>query len=151
LFTAYIDRLHFRDSRQLVANRLFIACSCFAIFGLDSRAVNGRVRSSVSGKWLQRQQSLQQLDSIILKCGQLSSEDRQIDKFEYWHDRLVVLKQLFDDAEPRSLLQWWRDRRRPAQWYNFWFAVALVVGLTLLFGLAQSIEGGIQAYKVYNP
>jgi hypothetical protein len=106
---------------------------------------------TASTKWLQRQQSQLQLDSKILGCGQLSSEDRQIDKFEYWHDRLVVLKQLFDDAEPRSLTQWWRDRRRPAQWYNFWFAVALVVGLTLLFGLVQSIEGGLQAYKQYNP
>jgi hypothetical protein len=106
---------------------------------------------AVSMKWMQRQQSQLQLDSKILECGQLGSEDRQIDKFDYWHDRLVVLKQLFDDAEPRSLIQWWRDRRRPAQWYNFWFAVALVVGLTLLFGLVQSIEGGFQAYKAYNP
>jgi len=36
-----------------------------------------------------------------------------------------------------------RDRCRLAQWYNFWFAGALVVSLTLIFGLVQSIEGGL--------
>jgi hypothetical protein len=71
----------------------------------------------------------------IAKCGQLSSEDHQIGKFEYWYDRVVVLKQPFDDAEPRSLLQWWCNRRRLAQWYHFRFAVMLVVGSTCFLDL----------------
>jgi hypothetical protein len=37
------------------------------------------------------------------------------------------------------------------QWFNFWFAVALLVGLTVFFGLVQSIEGALQVYKAYHP
>ena len=32
--------------------------------------------------------------------------------FEYWHDRLVILKQTFDKAEPRNIKQLWYDRRK---------------------------------------
>ena len=41
------------------------------------------------------------LDPQARECGQLKVEDRDIDKFSYWHDRLVILKQAFDEAEPK--------------------------------------------------
>ncbi|KAF4624242.1 hypothetical protein G7Y89_g13932 [Cudoniella acicularis] len=80
------------------------------------------------------------LDSMARECGQLKVEERQINKFEYWHDRLVILKQVFDEAEPSSMRQWWRDRRRRVQWYTFWVA-AIVLALTIVFGLIQCVEG----------
>ena len=91
------------------------------------------------------------IDDKAIKCQPLSAKDRQSKNFEFWHDRLTILKQAFDDADPKTFRQWWSDRRKPVQWFNFWFAVALIVGLTVLFGLIQSIEGAIQVYKAYYP
>lgn len=60
-----------------------------------------------------------------------------------------MLKQVFDEAHPRTLAQWWHDRRNGVQWYTFWVAV-LVLVLTILFGLIQSIEGGLQVYASFR-
>ncbi|KAF4625860.1 hypothetical protein G7Y89_g12304 [Cudoniella acicularis] len=79
------------------------------------------------------------LDATARECGQLKVEERQIDNFEYWHDRLVILKQVFDEAEPNSVRQWWCDRRKRVQWYTFWVA-AIVLALTIVFGLVQCVE-----------
>lgn len=85
------------------------------------------------------------LDPLARECGQLKVEERQIDQFHYWHDRLVILKQVFDEAEPRNIKQWWRDRRRRVQWYTFWVA-AIVLALTIFFGTVQSVEGAMQVW-----
>lgn len=104
-----------------------------------------------TNKWFEKKSKKKDIDAYANKCGHLGAEDRQIENFHYWRDRLVVLKQVFDEAEPRGLKRWWRDQRRPVQWYNFWLAVALIVGLTLFFGIVQSVEGGIQVWKAYHP
>jgi hypothetical protein len=91
------------------------------------------------------------IDKEAISCPLLAAKDRQTRKFEFWHDRLVMLKQAFDEADPKTVRQWWLDRGKPVQWFNFWFAVALVVGLTVLFGTIQSIEGGLQTWKAYHP
>lgn len=84
-----------------------------------------------------------------MSCGHLKTDDRQIEKFLHWHDRLVVLKQLFDEATPRTLSQWWYDRRNGVQWYTFWVAI-LVLASTLIFGLIQCITGIMQVYAAFN-
>ena len=105
--------------------------------------------------WLQKQQRLTELHNRIDRQaaseGRLKAAERQISKFVFWHDRLVILKQAFDESQPKNLRQWWNDRRNPVQWYNFWFAVALIVGLTVFFGVAATVEGAIQVYKAYHP
>ena len=95
-------------------------------------------------------QSVKCLDGRATRCGQLRADDRQIESFAFWHDRLVVLKQVFDEAEPRTFSRLWYDRRKGVQWYTFWAAI-FVVCLTMLFGLIQSVEGALQVYKAYNP
>jgi hypothetical protein len=95
------------------------------------------------------QEAKYNLDSQARKCGRLSTEDRQIHEFKYWHDRLVILKQTFDEQEPSTLHQWWYDRRGRIQWYTFWVA-ALVLSLTVLFGFMQVIEGALQINKAYH-
>lgn len=80
----------------------------------------------------------------VLKCGTVV---RHIDKYRFWRDRLVQLKEAFDDTRPRTVTQWWNDRRDGVQWWTFW----AVISLTIFFGLVQSIEGAIQVYKAYNP
>ena len=57
----------------------------------------------------------------------------------------MVLKQTFDDSEPHKLSHWWYDDRKKVQWYTFWIA-ALVLVLTIVFGLIQSIAGVVQAW-----
>lgn len=101
-------------------------------------------------KWYTRQSRLFKLDPSAAKGGPLNTQNRQIEKFEYWHDRLVILKEVFDDAEPGTILQWWEDRRKRVQWYTFWVA-ALVLGLTVFFGILQSVEGFLQVWKAYHP
>jgi hypothetical protein len=101
-------------------------------------------------KWYRKQQLRFQLDESAIKCGPLPTDARQVNKFEYWHDRLVILKDAFDEAEPVTVTQWWYDRRRRVQWYTFWVA-ALVLALTVIFGVVQSVEGAMQVYKAYHP
>ncbi|KAH7397960.1 hypothetical protein BKA64DRAFT_53869 [Cadophora sp. MPI-SDFR-AT-0126] len=106
-------------------------------------------------QWFKDQQKMKGLhnrvDREAASGRRLKAAERQISKFSYWHDRLVILKQAFDESQPRTLWQWWNDRRNPVQWYNFWIAVGLIVGLTVFFGIGSLIEGGIQVYKAYHP
>ena len=99
--------------------------------------------------WLGKMQFAEQLDPSILHCGSLAPGARHITAFRYWRDRLTMLKQAFDDAEPKTVGQWWHDRRRGVQWYTFWVAV-LVLVLTVVFGLVQCIEGGLQVYAAFH-
>ncbi|KAF5023618.1 hypothetical protein F66182_4320 [Fusarium sp. NRRL 66182] len=84
-------------------------------------------------------------DLDVLACGPLTMTN--IDDYRYWHDRLVRLKQVFDQARPGNLGQWWNDRREGTQWYALWVAV----GFTVFFGLIQSIQGAMQVYIAYHP
>ncbi|KAK2879506.1 hypothetical protein FQN49_000808 [Arthroderma sp. PD_2] len=90
------------------------------------------------------------IDDRVLRCSWCRAEDRQIQNFRFWHDRLVILKQVYDEARPGTVSQWWHDRRNGVQWYTFWVAV-LVLALTVFFGLVQSVEGALQVYKAYHP
>ncbi|KAF4628029.1 hypothetical protein G7Y89_g10121 [Cudoniella acicularis] len=103
-------------------------------------------------KWFRKQQASQnyKLDPKVIECGRLTADERQIENFMFWRDRLVILKQAFDEATPGNVSQWWWDRRNWVQWYTFWVA-AIVLFLTIFFGLLQCIEGAIQAYKALVP
>lgn len=104
--------------------------------------------------WFRHQTRLREscnltLDPTARECGQLTAAERQINNFKYWHERLLILKQVFDESEPTSVRQWWYDRRNRSQWYTFWVA-ALVLLITILFGLIQTIVGGLQVYLAYR-
>ena len=71
-------------------------------------------------------------------------------KFPYWHERLSIIQRRFDEEEPKGLSQWWHDRRKKVQWYTFWVAILILV-LTVVFGLIQSITGVMQVYAAYYP
>lgn len=102
--------------------------------------------------WLQSrpEHSSHRIDRQLLKCGQLRLDERQQKNFHFWHDRLVILKQAYDESRPATLSQWWLDRRNTVQWYTFWVATVVLI-LTIFFGLVQSIEGALQVYLAYNP
>ncbi|KAI1627112.1 hypothetical protein EDD37DRAFT_691533 [Exophiala viscosa] len=101
-------------------------------------------------RWFNRQPTTLNIDRHLIKCGKLKGNERQIERFTFWHDRLVVLKQTFDESRPTTLSQWWCDRRNGVQWYTFWVAI-LVLLLTVFFGLIQCLEGALQVYKAYHP
>ena len=98
-----------------------------------------------SRTWFQKKQKELGLDAKAGTYGPLNAAKRQIEHFKYWRDRLTVLKQTFDESEPRTISLWWYDDRKKVQWYTFWIA-ALVLLLTILFGLTQSVAGVIQAW-----
>ncbi|KAF2873889.1 hypothetical protein BDV95DRAFT_489290 [Massariosphaeria phaeospora] len=100
-------------------------------------------------KWVRKLPPPFSLDPLLAQCGHLKTDDRQIEKFTFWHDRLVVLKQVFDEATPLTMSQWWYDRRNGVQWCTFWVAI-VVLSLTLFFGLIQSVEGALQVYVSYQ-
>jgi hypothetical protein len=79
-------------------------------------------------------------DMQLLRIKNVDAESRQMENFGYWHDRLEILKEVYDEARPSTLSQWWYDRRNGVQWYTFWVAL-LVFILTAI----QCIEGAIQA------
>ncbi|KAI7782623.1 hypothetical protein LA080_013111 [Diaporthe eres] len=100
-------------------------------------------------KWFLKAAATTQLDGRAIQCGRLRSDRRQIENFKFWRDRLVMLKQVFDEAQPRTISQWWNDRRNGVQWYTFWVAV-LVLVLTIVFGFIQSVEGALQVYASFK-
>ena len=91
-----------------------------------------------------------EIDGRILRCGQLHGAQRDINFFFYWRDRLVMLKQKYDCTHPKTINQWWWDRRNGVQWYTFWVAILILI-LTTFFGLVQSVEGALQVYKAFVP
>lgn len=94
------------------------------------------------GKWYRKIQPRECLDPEALNCKGIMVGNRKIDSFHFWKERLSDLKELFDDSEPQTVSQLWLDPRHRVAWISFW----VVVVLTVLFGLIQSIEGGIQSY-----
>lgn len=70
--------------------------------------------------------------------------------YSYWHERLSIIQKAYDDSEPKTLRQWWNDRRKKVQWYTFWVAI-LILMLTIIFGMIQSVTGIMQVYVAYHP
>ena len=70
--------------------------------------------------------------------------------YTYWYDRLCIIQRAYDESEPKSLSQWWNDRRKKMQWYTFLIAI-LVLILTIVFGMIQSVTGIMQVYAAYHP
>ncbi|KAF2035998.1 hypothetical protein EK21DRAFT_106832 [Setomelanomma holmii] len=101
-------------------------------------------------RWLQSQRKRYTIDHQLASNGQLRLDERQLKSFRFWHDRLAILKQAYDEARLATLSQWWYDRRNGVQWYTFWVAVCVFL-LTVFFGMVQSIEGALQVSKAYHP
>jgi hypothetical protein len=78
----------------------------------------------------------------------VGSKDRAHWKFEVWHERLYIIQKAYDESEPSTLSQWWNDRRKKVQWYTFWVAI-LILFLTVVFGLIQSVTGVLQVYAAF--
>ncbi|PFH60328.1 hypothetical protein XA68_11139 [Ophiocordyceps unilateralis] len=70
---------------------------------------------SQTRKWLLNLPQYHCLDKRVMQCGRLKTDDRHIDNFRFWRERLALLKQVFDESQPQSLSSWWHDRRNGVQ------------------------------------
>lgn len=102
-------------------------------------------------RWFERVHS-QDTDDIDKAAGDVALLHwaRSPEKYNYWGQRLIMIKDAYDASEPKALGQWWHDRRRKVQWYTFWVAI-LVLVLTIVFGLIQSVTGVMQVYYATHP
>lgn len=96
-------------------------------------------------KWYKHDERLH-LDPRAGSGEHLRADERSLESFHFWRDRLVVLKETFDDHEPRGIRQFWSDDRNSVQWWTFWIAL-----LVFLIAIVQCIEGALQVYKAYHP
>jgi hypothetical protein len=81
--------------------------------------------------------------TVDLEMGSGEPASREFADYDYWREHLFTLHEAYQHAKPRSLKQFWQDKRDSPKWWTFWLAV-LVILLTLVFGLIQSITGIIQ-------
>ncbi|KAF2855174.1 hypothetical protein T440DRAFT_464470 [Plenodomus tracheiphilus IPT5] len=93
------------------------------------------------------------VDRSLMSCGYFKTghPSRRLEHYHFWRDRLGALAEAVDDATPptKALLKALRDRKKGDRWLNSWVAM-VAIGLTVFFGLVQSIEGAIQVYKAYH-
>ena len=60
-----------------------------------------------------------------------------------------VIQGVYDTTKPRTMRQWWHDRRNPVEWATFWVAVVIFV-LTVIFGVISSVTGIMQVYASFK-
>jgi hypothetical protein len=70
-------------------------------------------------------------------------------KYRYWQEHLREIRKVYEDAQPKTLRQWWFDRRNRFNWATFWTAI-VVFCITLVFGLISSVTGIMQAYAAFK-
>ena len=84
-----------------------------------------------------------QYEVIDSAAGSQLADSRRILNYRYWRSRLLALDKVFEDSAPRTLYQWWSDKRRRRDRIGFfigcWGAVLAVLSLvlgTILAGLS---------------
>ena len=101
--------------------------------------------------WIKKQgEDNKDLDITVCECESLDDDHRTLQSFEFWRDRLTILMEAYTSSEPTNIRQWWFDWRKRERWATFWVAL-LILFLTIIFGIIQSIEGALQVYKAYYP
>lgn len=96
--------------------------------------------------WMKSKQQKSKLDPLCASCHHLQASKRHVRNFSFWGERLVIVKEVFDEHQPRGILQVWRDSRNQVQWWTFWIAIAVS-----LLSIIACVEGALQVYKAYYP
>lgn len=81
----------------------------------------------------------------------LITSDARLDlrTYPYWQERLREICRVYEEAQPKSLRQWWFDRRNRFNWATLWAAI-VVFCLTLVFGMISSVTGIMQVYASFR-
>jgi len=72
-----------------------------------------------------------------------------LSNFPFYGERLETLSEALNSAKPTSLRQLWFDSRNKQTWYTMWIAV-VVFFLTVIFGLAGVLIGGLQVWIAWE-
>jgi hypothetical protein len=96
--------------------------------------------------WLRSVQRKRKIDRRCGSCPHLKASERHVRDFKFWGNRIVIAKEVFDEHQPKGILQVWRDNRNPVQWWTLWIAM-VVFALTII----ACVEGALQVYKAYHP
>jgi hypothetical protein len=99
--------------------------------------------------WYKRQAKKHHLDIWITEQGGLARQDRQLDRFPFFRDRLIILKMYYDEARPQTWRQFWYDRRNGVQFFTIVNAtiVTIFTLVTIIFGLVQIALASAQLKK----
>jgi len=68
--------------------------------------------------------------------------------FKFYGKRLSILSKTLNSTKPISFSQLWHDRRNKQTWYTMWIAIVVFL-LTLFFGFASIIIGGLQVWLAW--
>ena len=91
--------------------------------------------------WYKQEAAKHDLDLWPTRYGVLAPEKRHIDSFTFFRDRLVILKQYYDQAEPSKPKQFLHDRRNGPQFFHICNSAIMLV-LTIV----TILSGGAQIY-----
>ena len=75
--------------------------------------------SSALRQWAGRAYGTEPIDQNLWKYGAPTLRQRRTQNFRYFHDRLVILKQRYDEIRPNSMRQFWYDRRDGPRFWAF--------------------------------
>jgi hypothetical protein len=103
----------------------------------------------INYKSSKRTKRICEADDVDIEAAIASHASRDLSNYPYWQGRLREVQQVYDDARPRKIKQWWFDRRNKSEWATLWIAI-LVFVLTVIFGLISSITGILQAYASFK-
>lgn len=89
--------------------------------------------------WYKRQAAKHKLDLWLLEYEPLTLQQRQIDGFEFWRDRLIMLKTCYNEAQPLKPKQLFYDRRDGPRFFQVVNNVVILILtlVTIAFGAAQ--------------
>jgi hypothetical protein len=80
----------------------------------------------------------------------IHSDDRlDLRTYPFWQERLREICKVYEAAQPKTLRQWWFDRRDRFNWATFW-AAFVVFCLTLVFGVISAVTGIMQVYASFR-
>jgi hypothetical protein len=71
-------------------------------------------------------------------------------KYPFWQERLRIIQQIYDEAQPKTIRQWFLNDRNRINWATFWTAI-IILTLTVIFGIISSVTGIMQVYVAFNP
>ena len=73
----------------------------------------------------------------------------QCSSYQFFGERLAELQSRYDSTRPKSLCQWWYDRRNLREWAALWIAV-VAFALTVVFGVIGAVTGILQVYAAFR-
>jgi hypothetical protein len=90
------------------------------------------------------------LDPLVIGINPAEVTTRKLNQFVFWGERLEYLVQVYNEHEPKTLVQWVRDDRKPAQSWTFWIAAfAFIIATLSLVAAVLQTWASVASYSMY--